>query len=210
MANFKRDGVELEIPNEAVSIVKSWLEKTDSELRTAKKNFEILQKETDVLKQENKDAIDARQKELQKKDEAIQAVIKELETIRKDSPERAKARRKLEREAAKILSAIDPAFSEDKFDGMSDREIQIATIAATIKDFDVSNRSDEAVSTAFDVVLVRSALSRSHPRESELAGVFRSGGVRRQDSANNLDAAYKDSRETTGSAWNWINQGGKK
>ena len=179
MATFTHDGTGIELNNDAVPIVKSWLDKLSDQVSnlTTEKNTknDSLTSELSTIKAEKATLV------------AENAKLKaELETKNDSVPsttEAIKARRSLERQAEPWLSKL-PNFKTDSFDTLSDRQIKEAVITVAIPELaDVKNDSlkdadDVVVDSYFNVALTTNVGNTSvtkndssDPLKNLLAGV---------------------------------------
>ena len=174
MANFKRDGLELEIPDSAVPIVKNWLDKADEKIQKLEDARSDLGKKFDALTEE-KVKLEASLAELKK------------EQDKKDGENLA-------------LKAENEKLKLNKLDAMSDREIKILTISSKwAGKFDADyfkEKSDEAIEGMISVI---EATAPTNPLRQAL-----DGGIDSINSVSNWDAAIELQKKEREDGWKWI------
>lgn len=127
LRKMRVDGVEYELPETAASVLEKLVSDRDAakaECGVEKKRADAAEAERDVIKGQLADARDPRQ-------------LGALVTQRVD----------LERQATKVLGA------EQRFDGLSDREVREKVLTVIAKSFKSEGRSDDAVTAAFDCAI---------------------------------------------------------
>lgn len=205
MANFKRDGLELEIPDSAVPIVKNWLDKADEKIQKLEDARSDLGKKFDALTEEKvklEASLAELKKEQDKKDGENLALKAENEKLKLNKLDAAAIanRVKLQRKAYPIIKAANSTFEEDKLDAMSDREIKILTISSKwAGKFDADyfkEKSDEAIEGMISVI---EATAPTNPLRQAL-----DGGIDSINSVSNWDAAIELQKKEREDGWKWI------
>ena len=183
MANFVRDGIALQIPETALSLIKTCFDNDDAKIESLELKLDSLNKSLGTItldgieykaekplinlvkEQQN---VKAQLDSLTAKNEALTA---ELEKLRLDSSEdtiakRIAARRELERRVFPVLDAEESELAK-----ASDRRLKEMVVAARYPEKfsldSLASKSDEAVDGMFEIAIANSNPKTSADRQRE-------------------------------------------
>lgn len=208
MPNFVRDGIAIDIPNDALALLKSCFDKDDakiealqSELDTFKKSIKTINIDGDDFKAEGAviKAIEESKKIAQEKEalEAkVEALLAEVDQLRKDSSDEIIKQKLAERRALeKIATQVLPTENTDSFADMSDRELKETIIT---KRFDITldslqSKSDDAISAMVELASTLGGKTKSTQDMKEVKSSDWQG--------DSLTKAIAEQAEAISNAW---------
>lgn len=221
MANFERDGVKLEVPDQAVAVLQNWFAKVDNKVESleikAKEDKLKLDSQTNQIEKWTVDnvtesvpktikaAAQSKIDALQGKIDALEAELKTLKEKPNLDAAALSARRKLEREAAAAIRKIDNKFDETKFDAMDDRAIKVSVIQSRWgSKFDskyFEDKTDDTISGMYIVAIDTAGDGKPNPLREAV-----DGARSQEDSLSRIDAANVEYAKSLATNWDWINK----